>query len=241
MKPLFGQRVLVIYAGLLTASVVVTVLCGFVAVPEKSSFDEITVHRINVVEPDGTLRMVISDKARFPGLIVKGKEYPHERPTAGMLFFNDEGTENGGLIFGGYKDDNGKVEWWGHLSFDKYMQDQALTLDAGGSDGKSSAGIKLVDRPDYPITDLIKLTERTKNLPEAQRKAAMKKFRSTHPAPEHRLAMRRLPNGAVKLNLNDSEGHSRIVLMVADDGTPSIRMLDAKGNVVGRVTPQSQH
>ena len=39
--------------------------------------------------------MVLSDKAQFPGLIVKGKEYPHpDRKTAGMLFFNAEGTEN---------------------------------------------------------------------------------------------------------------------------------------------------
>ena len=49
--------------------------------------------------------MVISNKADFPGIIIKGKETPHpDRKTAGMLFFNDEGTENGGLIFGGSKD-----------------------------------------------------------------------------------------------------------------------------------------
>ena len=62
----------------------------------EAAFDEITVQRINLVEPDGTLRMVLSDKARIPGLVIRGKEYPREdRQTAGMLFFNDEGTENG--------------------------------------------------------------------------------------------------------------------------------------------------
>jgi hypothetical protein len=30
-------------------------------------FDQITVHRINVVEPDGTPRLIISDKAEFAG------------------------------------------------------------------------------------------------------------------------------------------------------------------------------
>jgi hypothetical protein len=30
-------------------------------------FDEITAGRINIVEPDGAKRMVISNKAQFPG------------------------------------------------------------------------------------------------------------------------------------------------------------------------------
>jgi hypothetical protein len=38
----------------------------------------------------------------LPPVIVKGKEHPEfgePRPQAGMLFYNDEGSENGGLIF----------------------------------------------------------------------------------------------------------------------------------------------
>lgn len=62
------------------------------------TFDEINVHRINVLEPNGTLRMVISDHAKLPGIIVRGKEQPFSRPQAGMIFYNDEGSENGGLI-----------------------------------------------------------------------------------------------------------------------------------------------
>jgi hypothetical protein len=63
------------------------------------------VERINVVEPDGTLRLAISNQTKFPGPIYHGKEYPHpDRKTAGRLFFNDEGSENGGMIFGGAKD-----------------------------------------------------------------------------------------------------------------------------------------
>lgn len=97
MKLPSGQRLLVIYSGLLTLVFAGTVLTGATSSTRRASFDEITVHRINLVEPDGTLRMVISDKARFPGAIFHGKEYRHPRSAAGMLFFNDEGTEDGGL------------------------------------------------------------------------------------------------------------------------------------------------
>jgi hypothetical protein len=43
------------------------------------------VHRINIVEPDGTPRLIISDRAFFPGLIDHGKEKLYPRPFAGML------------------------------------------------------------------------------------------------------------------------------------------------------------
>jgi hypothetical protein len=118
-----GSTLLAFYAGVVTSALGFLLLSGFGPQKPGPKFDEIEVHRINVVEPDGTLRMVISNKAAFPGAIIRGKEYPHaERKTAGMLFFNDEGTENGGLIFGGSKDKGGHVESYGHLSFDQYEQ-----------------------------------------------------------------------------------------------------------------------
>src|SRR5215831_18802271 len=105
-----GNRFVMIYSGVLIAGLVVVVAAGFGAGSKKIKFAEIEVQRINVVEPDGTLRMVISDKAKLPGVIIRGKEErQEERPQAGMLFYNDEGSENGGLIFGGHKNGKGEV------------------------------------------------------------------------------------------------------------------------------------
>jgi len=83
------------------------------------------------------IRLVISDKSKAPGIIVKGKEYPHpDRKSAGMIFYNDEGTENGGLIFGGDRSEDGTKHSSGHLSFDAYEQDQAMALDSTQSGGE---------------------------------------------------------------------------------------------------------
>jgi hypothetical protein len=120
MQFMANPRFLTIYSGVLTTVFAVTILGGFAGPAKKSAFDEISVQRINIAEPDAALRMVLCHKARVPGLIVKGKEYPRkDRQTAGVLFFDDEGTENGGLIFGGIKGKDGKVESWGTLSFDR--------------------------------------------------------------------------------------------------------------------------
>ena len=44
-----------------------------------------------------------------------------------MIFYNDEGSENGGLIFGGRKNEKGEVvDSGGNLSFDKYGANQIV-------------------------------------------------------------------------------------------------------------------
>jgi len=105
---LSSQKFLTIYSGTLTLAFAGVVLIGARKPAPNASFDQITVHRINVIEPDGTTRMVLSDKAEFPGAYFLGKEYPRtDRDATGMLFNDEEGTENGGLIFGGKKDKDG--------------------------------------------------------------------------------------------------------------------------------------
>ena len=225
------QRFLVVYSAVLT----VIALGGFGA-PHKASFDEIDVHRINILEPDGTVRMVISDKAKFPGIIIKGKSYPHpNRTTAGVLFFNDEGTENGGLTFGGSRDPDGKVHSHGHLSFDEYMQDQVFSIDASDEQGRRQSGVSIVDRGDYSILDLLDVISRSSALPPAEQQAARRKFLEAHPGDAPRAYFGRSADNSVGLSLKDSQGRTRLVLRVAADGAPSLEFLDDQGRVLNRL------
>jgi hypothetical protein len=237
MKILSSRRFLAAYSGVLTIVFGVTVLCGFTgASTRRQSFDEIDVHRINVREPDGTLRLVISNRQSFPGAIIKGKEYPHEdRKTAGVLFFDDEGTEDGGLIFGASKDAHGKVESNVHLSFDQYMQDQVLTLDGGQENGEKFSTIAMNDQPDYPITETIDVMNRINKLPKAEQDAEWKAFFSTHAPAHQRVKLGRMEDKSAALLLKDENGKSRIVLKVAADGTPSLEFMDADGRVVSEL------
>ena len=141
-----GQKVLLAYSSLLSTGFAVLLLTG-AAPPKIQTFDELRVHRINIVEPDGTLRMVISNRARLPGVIVKGKEQPpNDRPQAGMIFYNDEGSENGGLIFGGRKNEKGEVvDSGGSLSFDKYGADQIVQLAGVHDKNDRFAGLAVSD------------------------------------------------------------------------------------------------
>lgn len=133
------QKFLLVYSAVVSTVLLCVVLLG-AKKPGLAEFDELRVHRIDVVEPDGTLRLVISNKDRLPPVIIKGKDRPEmgeARPQAGMIFYNDEGTENGGLIFGGRKNAKGEVvDSGGSLSFDKYGAGQNIEL--AGVDDKDN-------------------------------------------------------------------------------------------------------
>ena len=214
-----------IYGAISTLALVVIAVSGFTVARQKASFGTIDVQRINVVEPDGTLRMVISDKDRFPGAIVQGKEYPFDRHTAGLLFFNDEGTENGGLIFGGQKSRDGTTSSYGHLSFDRYDQDQELNLEYLQDGSGQNTRLAFLDQPDWPLTAVLRL-------PQGQ----WARFAATHARGTPRLMMSRAGDGSVSLGLKDKQGHTRILIEVAADGTPVIELLDPSGKIVNRLS-----
>src|ERR1044071_5946611 len=85
------------YSALMTVLVGAVAITAFRQTAQKGRFTEIDVERINIVEPDGKLRMVISNRPRSIGPIYQGKPFGYAGGTRpGIIFFNDEGSENGG-------------------------------------------------------------------------------------------------------------------------------------------------
>src|SRR5258708_8635655 len=101
MKVLSSPRFLAIYSGVLTLVFAVTVRRGF-AMMRNPNFGIITTRRINIVEPDGTVRLTISNRADFPGGWIHKQESPRpdRRDAAGMLFMREEGPEQARLTCG---------------------------------------------------------------------------------------------------------------------------------------------
>lgn len=221
----------------------VTLLTGAKAPPTK--FEEIDVGRINIREPDGTVRLVISNRAQFPGAWLKGQEIPHEerRDYAGMIFVNEEGTENGGLIQRGSVGKDGKPLSVVHLSFDRFRQDQVLMLqhiDEGN--GKPVTGLTIRDETDGMALDAMARAERYRaleKLPEAEQKARIDALKAQGLAPAQRVRLGTTGERDAILRLSDPQGRPRLILTVSAAGEPSIQLLDAQGAVVKRVTVDS--
>jgi hypothetical protein len=197
---------------------------------QVTKFDEIDVQRINVREPDGTLRMTISSMSRAPGLIFRGKEHAYpSRQAAGILFFNDEGTENGGLLFGGAKKGQ-YASSGGHLSFDQYEQDEVISLDQTEEHGRRRASLTFFDRPATPIPlELIDKVNTPEGLAEFENATATGGF--GYP----RLFIGKTEERDSAVILRDAKGLARLRLTVTSSGTASIEFMDAAGKIVKRI------
>lgn len=246
MTSINGHKLLATYAGVLTVGVTVALLSGFTADGGNAKFDTITVQRINVVEPDGKLRMVLTNNNRIPGIIIDGHEYAdygNRKPTtaAGILFYDAEATESGGLTFGGKQDAQGQISRFGHFSFDRYNQDQMLTISAADDGTNHRAEINMIDQPSWSIQEYLDLRDQIKDLPLEQQEAEIAKFFETHPAGaglRTYLGTQNFPSAPAEtknaLSLRDVQGRERARMVVTQDGTPALEFLDAAGNVTNR-------
>ena len=210
------------------------------ATSAHETFDTIDVQRINVVEPDGHYRMVISNTPRSIGPIYKGKPFGYaggHRP--GIIFFNDEGTENGGLSFGGSRSANGTVEAATHMSFDQFDNDQVLNLDYRENDGGRLVGISMLDRAPFDIAKLAAMYDSLNRIADqSKREAEMMKIMTPtngEPFQAQRVFLGRNPAKAATLVLSDRAGRPRIRLAVDSVGVASLEFLDARGRVTARV------
>jgi hypothetical protein len=122
----------------------------------------------------------------------------------GFFFTTTKGPENGGLIFGGRRDKQGKVVYsGGSLSFDKYDANQIVQL--AGVDDHEDRFAGLIVSDSHPGTDT-----------------------------RRRVWVGRDDTGAASVALMDTNGKKRLVLQVKPDGTPELTFLDANGTVTGR-------
>lgn len=226
-------RFLKIYALVATLACAVFLLTAFTI--QKQKFGEIDVERINVVEKDGSTRLVISNKERSPGPIERGKPFGYPGGgRAGLIFYNDEGTEDGGLIFSGKKE-NGKASAVGSLTFDQYEQDQTIALQYIDDDGRRRAGLLISDWPtDISGMQMDQKLRSLRQMPDGPEKT-QERQRLEQYSSKLRMYAGRARNGASVVQLADGEGRTRLQLVVDPAGNARIEFLDEKGKVTQQV------
>lgn len=216
------------------ASTVAIALLAVVALrPASPEHDELTVQRINVVEPDGTTRLVISNAARLPDAVIGGETLPREARAPGILAYNGLGEETGGWLFDSVEREDG-VHAYSSLTFDQYRQDQTLQLVYSDEAGNRLVGLRIKDRPDIPAGEHRRRLDAALALPEGEaRDAALAPLL----APDRLFIGKSGDRSA--LWLLDASGKPRIKLVVDGTGDPRLEFLDAAGHVIDRL-PRAQ-
>jgi hypothetical protein len=206
-------------------------------------FNEIDVERINIVEKDGTVKMVITNVDRFPA----GKDKLNGKPTnetrkkrAGMLFLNDDGIECGGFIYDGQKNKNGHSAGMS-LTYDQYNGDQVMQLltedSQQGNERFVSSGLAFNDRPAKETQ--LKSVEIMKELDELGKKnpkAAEDKYNDyvkqglLGAVPRVMLGKTGSQNNG--LFLFDDKGMPRAMFYVDKENNAKLDFFDDKGNII---------
>jgi len=238
MRQSLRRQFLFLRAYAITSSLVLVVLTAAAfrqAAPPKS-MGEITVERINVVDANGTLRMVLAGKDKMHPGVMDGVTIDRPRPVAGMLFFNDEGDEVGGLTYTGTVA-GGRGRANAGLMFDQLKQDQTIGFTYSESNGQRSAGFQVWDRSDtVRLSELIKKLNDANKLPAgSQRDAAVADVRASAPPGPRRVFVGKTQDKSATVVLSDAQGKPRLTLTVDPAGNPRIEFLDETGKVVARI------
>lgn len=209
----------------------------------NQKFTEIDVERINIVEKDGTVKMVITNVDRFPN----GKDQINNRATnadrkkrSGMLFFNEDGIECGGFIYDGQKKENGHSAGLS-LTYDQYDGDQVMQLLTqdyqNGNERYVSSTLAFNDRPakesqqkTHEIMEELKVLQQKDPKAMKQKMTEYEKQGLFGGVPRVMLGKSRSQNNG--LFLFDDKGKPKAMFYVDKNNTAKLDFYDDNGNTI---------
>jgi hypothetical protein len=214
-------------------SVLVIGLIAFLFLKETDNrFKEITAERINIVESNDKLRMVISNQNRQHPGIIDGKVLAQREREAGIIFFNTDGDECGGLVFDGNKNGGGMA-----YSVDQYRNDQIMQLqyqeEANEKQRLRSYGLKFWDRSDdFTLGDLLRKYDSLKRLNDTSvYRTVFGKLKSRGYLGNERLFLGKTKSSFVGLFIHDTNGRPRIEIGLDKDNNVVLQVRDTLGRV----------
>lgn len=208
---------------------------------QRRRFEELDVERINIVDADGKIRLAITNPDRCPDPVIDGKTFVGARQDgghAGMLFYNGEGDECGGLVFeGGQSSDGYKAR--GGLLFDQFKQDEIVGLVYDDTNGERRAGLLVKDQPEGGLSAIAEELQSVRAMEDGPSKdeALARVAEKRGPSHVQRVFVGRTVEGEAGAYLSDSKGQPRIRLYVDENDAPRLEFLGETGEVVFSFPP----
>jgi hypothetical protein len=197
-----------------------------------ATFEEITAKRVSIVDASGKVRVLLA------------ADYKADN-SAGVYFFNHEGTEAGALAYNGKRREDGTIEAYSILTMDQFKSDEVVRLFHDQAGATKRQGLTISDMPDSLTARARQvLAELTAALQAAETSEERRAARQAHLArvPGREIGARRVfvgrdAEGASLVTLADLDGKPRLRLQVDKLGNASIAFLDESGRVIRTLTP----
>lgn len=228
-----------LYSIALTFILCLIIFLDFTSIGPAEKFKEITVEKINIIEPDGKLKMVISNSRRqHPGMFDGAMLNDRTRPP-GIIFFNEEQDEVGGLIYHGNKNEGAGMA----LSLDQYKNDQVVQVQyQRNPDGKQRYGLNVWDRSEtYTLPHLLSTIDSLKSLGISDKREIddrLKTIDQGRPISAQRLFAGKNYDEEVGLFIKDELGNPRIKIYLDANNHAKIQILDQTGEIIRELTKE---
>lgn len=237
---------------LLLSNIICLGLILFIMISGKqtsSEFEVITAERLNIVNEDGTTVIAIANNERVAPPVMDGVEYPLEiaggrQYLAGMVFFNQNGDEMGGLLFNSFQFPDGTTAGVGHLSFDRFRDNQVLALQYNENRNGIRSGLTIFDRPgDGSFSRSMDLISKLYQDSLSQNERTILRDSLSNLTSNRGLGGERLflgsKNEVPQLTMNDLQGKKRIGIFIDSTNTGRIQFFDEAGNVVSEFSGEN--
>ena len=168
----------------------------------------------------------------FDGKILMERERP-----PGIIFFNEEQDEVGGLIYSGNKEDGAGMV----LSFDQYKNDQIMQMQyLKTKEGKQRYGLNIWDRSNnMSLPDLLSAIDSLKENGVTSNRKMMDKLNEMNdgkPVSAQRLFTGKNGDEQVGLFIKDEFGNNRIKIFIDKNNNPKFHILDKDGKIIKKLT-----
>ena len=176
---------------------------------EAPDHNRISARRIDIVDADGTIRMTLSGETPAP--IIDGIQYKRAFNVAGLILYDDKGSERGGF---------GTADVEGGMA--------VLALDHPAMD---AIGWRV--SPDGSVAFSIN------QAPPLVREPALGNALVPGVSTPTRMQFTVAADGTPAVSLSDKNNKPRIRMTVTEEGFGSIQFLDAEGTVIHSITPEA--
>lgn len=176
---------------------------------EAPDHERISARRIDIVDADGTIRMTLSGETPAP--IIDGIQYKRAFNVAGLILYDDKGSERGGF---------GTADVEGGMA--------VLALDHPAMD---AIGWRV--SPDGSVAFSIN------QAPPLIREPALGNALVPGVSTPTRMQFTVAADGTPAVSLSDKNNKPRIKMTVTEEGFGSIQFLDAAGTVIHSITPEA--
>lgn len=237
MKSSIEKKVNFLMAYAIASTMIISffALSSFKNKGNEKRIDEIIAKKITIIGEDNLPRMVLSNENRQHSGRMNGKESSKRERPSGIIFFNNQGDECGGLVYQ-TKEKEGRIISGMSFTMDNYKDDQVVQVlnDEYYANGKAyiqrgininqyPTGTNMEDR-NNKIEEINKITD------EKEKKLRLKELWEKEGS-VNRVFLGRTKGNSSGLFLSGPDGKPKMMIYVDENGNPKIQTFNDKGEI----------